>query len=68
MDLRGMLRIESPEQIPHLGNLFITEKDSIFSMKVYQTGLPQSQDEEFVGTLLIFANGETKLVEHRSED
>lgn len=65
MDLRGTLKIQDKF---HDDAIFADEEDSIFHLKVFQTGLPQSEEETFVGTLLIFANGETKLVEHRSQD
>lgn len=70
MDLRGTLRLirigEREDGEPN--EMFLTGGDSIFTAKIYQTGLPQSPEEEFVGTLLIFADGETKLVPHEERD
>ena len=68
MDLRGIILVKTDEEAQAQLVIEDEKQDGAYRLKVYQTGFPQSNEMELVGTLFIFANGETKLVEHRSED
>jgi hypothetical protein len=65
-DLRGTIKLTSEQET----SFFLQPggEDEFYKLKVFQTGLPQSEEEELIGTLFLFKNGETKFVESRSQD